>query len=287
MRPVRRITIVRILITLLLAPATLRADASLPGSETWQERCARLLTIARDELVHESLPLEPIRPARDGGVAFGLATSYGQLTVDVGRWKWPNVKIARELDGGWSEDHILDTHGLAMWGMTRIRAHADERTHAHVHLEGPPGFSIPPDALYFTRGLRNAIDVCLDGKPVVTSLDGRYRVTGAVARDTCGGRLVFATQNLTVDLANGKMVADVVNRVYEARVEGGVLKADFAEPSLGACTGVPMIERWSLQRSKDGSLGGELVSMWPLPPDCPRRCEVVFAIRATPIAGGQ
>jgi hypothetical protein len=113
---------------------------------------------------------------------------------------------------------------------------------------------------------------------------GPYRITGEARSDSCAGVIVLAANAIDV-AATGHLHANVVNRDYEARVEGERLVAEGRFPASTGCDG-DIFERWTFEPSA-GGLEGELESEWPLPPSCSSHCRVVFAIHATRAGGGR
>ena len=264
---------VRVVLALALVPATLFADASLPrspapASEEWVDRCVSALTATRDALEREGFPHAPVT-VDNPRVRFRAAIDYGAVTAMVEN-ESPLLVVA---DAPWTAGSDASTPPQRWF---RNRGH---RTGSLWIDSRSPG----RDTDRLASALRGAIDKCLDDPPAHATLDGRYHVSGTVLHDGCAGRIVFGARDLDIDTAHGRMVADVVNRVYKARLDEGVLQADFAGPERGACAGGEMVEAWQMRRRKDGSLEGELRSLWPLSPDCARRCEVLFATHATRI----
>jgi hypothetical protein len=107
---------------------------------------------------------------------------------------------------------------------------------------------------------------------------GRYRITGAARSDGCGGALYLAARH--IEVLPSRLEADVVNRTYDARLreDASALVAE-GEFDASTCAGGRMHEKWTLAPSREG-LEGVLVSEWPMPPDCGKRCRVEFSIHA-------
>jgi hypothetical protein len=149
--------------------------------------------------------------------------------------------------------------------------HPVEAPVAHVALPAPAPASIP---------------VVVEPAPQVDPLAafvGRYGIAGTMKSDTCGGGIYLAAN--AIDVASpGRLRANVVNRAYGARVEGGRLVAEGSFPARAGGCEEKLYERWTLDRVGEG-LEGELLSEWPLPPSCSTRCRVVFSITASRTAG--
>jgi hypothetical protein len=111
----------------------------------------------------------------------------------------------------------------------------------------------------------------------LASVAGQYSITGSMRSDTCGGAVYLAANAIEV-VSSGLLRANVVNRQYDAVVDGDRLVADGSFPARTGCDG-DLVEHWTFDKSPEG-LDGELTSEWPLPPRC-ARCRVVFAIHAS------
>src|SRR6185369_15619160 len=104
-----------------------------------------------------------------------------------------------------------------------------------------------------------------------------YAIEGAVASDTCGGRVVLVAQNILISQGNQWLEADVVRRRYQARHRPGgplVFEGYFREEGSAACAGSTLFERWTLHLEGADGLVGELSSGWRLAPRCDQPCTV-------------
>jgi hypothetical protein len=127
------------------------------------------------------------------------------------------------------------------------------------------------------------VDVPPPAADPLAAFVGRYHITGTARSDGCSGALYLAANMVDVG-STGHLSANVVNREYDARVEGDRLIAEGSFPAQVGCEG-DLFERWTFRRSA-GGLEGELESEWPFPPNCATRCRVVFTIHATRAEAG-
>jgi hypothetical protein len=74
----------------------------------------------------------------------------------------------------------------------------------------------------------------------------------------------------------GTAHADVVDRTYQARIQGAHLLLDGEYDGHGQCPNPSIAEHWDFTPSSVG-LKGTLTSRWKLPPDC-RWCEQRFEL---------
>jgi hypothetical protein len=107
-----------------------------------------------------------------------------------------------------------------------------------------------------------------------------YSVAAQYLEDECGSGVYWAAKHVRLDVENGTLWADVVDRWYTVRVVGGelVVESTFANPAL--CPGRSGHERWVLRRQGD-ALVGTAMSDWYLPPSC-NHCVVKFSVVMTP-----
>ena len=269
------------MVTLLLAPTTLFADASLPpGStaESWQARCVRAISAARDHLEHTGthhLAHAPVEVSAPSGVRFQTTSRYGDVSVRV------EVATTDDLpaDRAWSE--VLDETRTRRWFRSRANGMLGK---VSIDERKAPGSS---GGARLTGVLRAAVDRCLDDGDVSTrpSYTTRYRLTATVTSDGCLGRNGFPPQTIELDLANGKLLADVVNRLAKAREDANTLVADYRRNDLGGSPPEPMSEGWTLRGAPGGELDGVLVADFDDAPAIanPGPCRMKYAIRATPI----
>ena len=116
----------------------------------------------------------------------------------------------------------------------------------------------------------------------LASFAGVYSIVGRPSSDGCAGQIYLAARTFVVDAGARTLFADVVNRTYAARVEGGLLIAEGNFEDDATCAESQIFERWVLSRQADGSLAGALDSLWPLPPECGNPCLVRFSVAALP-----
>jgi hypothetical protein len=116
-------------------------------------------------------------------------------------------------------------------------------------------------------------------EPALDTFAGRFRIWGETIEDGCDRRIVLAARHLAIDPAARTVFADVVERTYEARVEGGQLIAEGRFDVESACPNTTIFERWTLAWNGDG-LEGQLESTWQLAPECRSVCTLRLAIHA-------
>jgi hypothetical protein len=117
----------------------------------------------------------------------------------------------------------------------------------------------------------------------LASFAGSYTLGSASAPSECGGKLILAAKHIRVIPESTSLEADVVDRVYVARVVDGRLVAEGKFTVSGTCPSTLVYEKWTLGRDAGGGLIGELESHWSLPPECQRPCTVKFPIVASPV----
>ena len=141
----------------------------------------------------------------------------------------------------------------------------------------------------FLQAIPSAIDDCLSWARSATpptsapSFAGHYRITGVIESDGCGGRVHLAAQHIDVSLDGKLLTADVVNRRYDAHLDGDRLVASLAAQPTSAAPSArePLAESWSFQHASDGGLAGLLSGKWQLQ-GAPAPCEIRHRITATP-----
>lgn len=109
---------------------------------------------------------------------------------------------------------------------------------------------------------------------------GTYRIEGHPMADGCGGQVYLAARHIAIDVAGGRLDADVVDRNYRLRVEGGTIVAEGDFDESPDCAGPDVHERWTLHPAGEGRLRGELESSWSLAPACGSRCTITFSLSA-------
>lgn len=112
---------------------------------------------------------------------------------------------------------------------------------------------------------------------------GTYRLDGTIRADTCHGRLRLAAETIEVRPAERLLVASVVDRRYDARIEGQTLVAEGRFEARGTCDEGTLHERWTLRRADDATLVGAIETLWPLPPDCEHPCRIEVDVVGTPV----
>ena len=110
-----------------------------------------------------------------------------------------------------------------------------------------------------------------DGRPADPSggdWDGFYRIEGVKVRQACSGSgsLYLAGMNADLNVSEGYMFVDVVDRIYDVTVVGDQLVAEAYFPSH--CSGYSNSDTFALTRWSAGKLVGNLSARWRLPPDC-------------------
>lgn len=122
--------------------------------------------------------------------------------------------------------------------------------------------------------------------PSIEPFAGNYSLEGEPVEDGCAGEIVLLAHGLEIDARQRTLRADVVDRDYEAHVEGDQLVAtgrlDVRE---GQCPDATVYERWELRRVEGGGLDGSLYSTWLMWPSCMHVCTVRFSVRARPASG--
>jgi hypothetical protein len=115
---------------------------------------------------------------------------------------------------------------------------------------------------------------------------GSYALEGEPYVDGCNGEIQLLAHGLEIDANARSLRADVVDRPYEARMEGEQLVAEgrLDVPS-SQCQNATVFERWELHRAQIVGLEGYLYSTWLIWPSCMRVCTVQFALRAQPQGG--
>ena len=188
--------------TLLLTPATLFADSSLPKEnvksidESWPARCVKILSAARDSLERdkdhrlEHAAVEVI----EGGKAVSWRTDsrYGRVFAAVAL-----DDNGRTLDDPWNEviqddDQAPErrwyrrSHGYA--GMVAI----DQLRDVLARRKSEP----------LMRALRDAVDQCLATPPKKhASIEGRHPMEGVIDLEWCRPDVLRAPSVIEVDRA--------------------------------------------------------------------------------------